>query len=149
MAKVIPIDKDEKEYIEKYGKIPSEKNKILEYIENNFKLNYDKIKSEEERINNISWKELLVTLMIIPKPSPRPRCSFETKHFYVKGAAKNKKIIKDYIKDCNIIYTRTDLNIIIYQPTPVSSMTSNEIYLAEKGLLQPIQNPDWNPSLAI
>jgi hypothetical protein len=142
MSKVLSINKEENEYNQKYGKFPSEKNEILEYIENNFKLNYDKIKSEEERIKNIPWKELYILLPLVPKPSPRPRYSFETKHFYVKGAAKNKKIIKDYITGCNIIYTRTDLNLIIYQPTPVSSMTNNEIYLAEKGVLQPIQNPD-------
>ena len=142
MAKVLSINKDENEYNEKYGKIPSEKNDILKYIEDNFKLNYDKIKMEEERIKNIPWKELLITLPLVPKPSQRPRCSFRTKHFYVKGAAKNKKLIKDYITECDIIYTRTDLNVITYQPTPTSSMTNNDIYLAEKGLLRPIQNPD-------
>jgi hypothetical protein len=146
MPKLVSInskmDKDEREYIEKYGNIPTEKEDILKYIENNFKLNYSNIKEEEERIKNIPWKELAISLPLVPKPSNRPKYNFSMKHFYVKGAANNKKIIKRYLDNSNIIYTRTDLIVITYQPTPTSVMTNNEIYLAEKGLLMPIQNPD-------
>ena len=136
------ISKEELEYNEKYGHIPSEREQILEYIKNNMKLDFDKINSEVERVNNIPWKELIISLPIIPKPSPRPRYSFKTEHFYVSGAGKNKHIIKKYIDNCDIIYTRTDLTVITYQPTPISAMTKNEVYLAEKGIILPIQNPD-------
>jgi len=137
------MQKDESEYIEKYGHIPDEKNKILEYLENNYKLNVNKIAEEENRINNIEWKEIHFILPIIPSPSPRPRYSNKTGTFYVKGAANNKKIIKKYIKTCNIIYTSVEMRITTYQPTPCN-MTNTEIYLAEKGLVRPSSKPDWD-----
>lgn len=142
--KLNQLSKEENEYNEKYGKYPDQKEEILRYLENNLKLDFDKIREEEERVKNIPWKELSITLPIVPKPSPRPRYSFKTEHFYVIGAGKNKQVIKKYIDNCNIIYTRTDLTVVTYQPTPTSMMTKNEIYLAEKGIIQPIQNPDWD-----
>jgi Holliday junction resolvase RusA-like endonuclease len=120
-----------------------DENLILNYLENNLKLDLEKIKEEETRIQNINWEEVIITLPIEPKPSPRPRYSFKTKHFYVKGAKSNKNIIKEYINS-NIIYTRTNLLVKTYQPTPIHLMDNNEIYLAEKELILPIQNPDWD-----
>lgn len=136
------MSKEELEYNEKYGKYPNERDEILKYLEANTKLDFKKIKAEEERVKNIPWKELNIILPIVPKPSPRPRYSTKIGHFYVKGAADNKKIIKKYIEKCNVIYTRTDLTVITYQPTPISSMSNTEVYLAEKGIIQPIANPD-------
>lgn len=96
---------------------------------------------ERNKIKKIKWKEITFTLPLVPKPSPRPRYSFKNKNFYVIGANRNKKIIEKYIEE-NIIYTRTKLYIRTYQPTPLSSMKKYEIYLAEEGLIVPIQNPD-------
>lgn len=137
------MQKEEKLYNEKYGHIPDEKEKILEYLEKNTKLNMEKIKEEEERIKHIEWKEVHFILPIIPTPSPRPRYSNKTGTFYVKGAANNKKIIKKYIKTHDIIYTSVEMTIITYQQTP-TSMSNTEIYLAEKGLVRPSAKPDWD-----
>lgn len=138
------LNKEELEYLEKYGAIPDEREDILKYLEGNMKLDFQKIKDQEEYIKSLKWKELTISLPVVPKPSPRPRYNFKIGNFYVRGASDNKKIIKKFIDDCNIIYTRTDLLVETYQPTPTSGMTNTEIYLAEKGLVLPISNPDWD-----
>ena len=132
----------EEEYDAKYGDIPEDEDEILRYLESNMTLDMKKIEEEERRIDDIPWNELNFILPVIPKPSPRPRYSFKTEHFYVIGAAQNKKLIKKHINRNKIIYTRTDMYIETYQPTPLSQMTKNEIYLAEKKKICPIQNPD-------
>lgn len=132
----------QEEYLAKYGAIPIENCEILKYLRDNMKLNMDKVNEEERRIDMIPWKELTIILPIVPKPSPRPRYNFTTEHFYVMGAATNKKLIKKFIEEYNIIYTQTFLTVETYQPTPLSSMTNAEIYLAEKKKLRPVQDPD-------
>lgn len=132
----------EEEYQMKYGDIPDTEEEILLYLESVYPLDMNKIAMEEKRIDALQWAEVSFIMPIIPKPSPRPRYSFKTDHFYVMGAAQNKKIIKKFVNQNHIIYTRTDLYIETYQPTPLSSMTKNEIYLAEKKKICPMQNPD-------
>ena len=44
----------------------------------------------------------------------------------------------------NIIFTVCEVDIKIYQPTPVSSMTNAEIYLAQLGLIRPTSGGDWD-----
>jgi len=133
----------DKEYEEKFGHLSNIKEEILIYLENNLNLNKDKIMEEENRINKLEWKKINILLPIIPKPTPRPRYQFKSKHFYVKGAQQNKKIIKEYIDDLGVIFTRTKLLVKTYQLSP-SSMTNTELYLAEKGIICPIQDPDWD-----
>lgn len=134
----------QEKYEEKYGHIPDTREQILNYIEENFKLNMEKIQEEEDFINSLKWKDVEMVLPLVPKPTPRPRYAFKTKHFYVQGAADNKKFIKEYIDDLNIIYTRTKFIVKTYQPTPISGMKPSEIYLAEKGVLCPLSTPDWD-----
>lgn len=131
-------------YDEKYGHIPSTQEEILKYIEENYKLDSSKILELENHILSLEWKDIEVLLPLVPKPTPRPRLAYKTKHFYVPGAADNKKIIKEYIDNKNVIYTRTKFVVKTYQPTPTSTMNSTEIYLAEKGLLCPLSTPDWD-----
>lgn len=132
------------DYEEKYGHIPNTTEEILLYIEDNFRVNKQKVLDDEIYINSLKWKDIEVHLPIIPKPTPRPRYNFATQHFYVTGAGKNKKIIQEFIKNMDIIYTRTHLTVKTYQPTPISSMSKNELYLAEKGCICPLQTPDWD-----
>ena len=132
------------EYLEKYGDIPFTKKDILKYIEENFKLNMNNIENARDHINLLQWKEIELILYLLPRPSARPRYSFKTSHFYVPGAGAGKKLMKKRIKESNIIYTRVEYILETYQPQPISSMNNTEIYLAEEGLLRPIQNPDWD-----
>lgn len=138
------LSQQEIDYLEKYGDIPDEPDEILTYLENTMRLNYKKMEEQIKDIKALKWKELTITINMIPKPSARPRYSFKTRHFYVPNAGSNKKLIKKYINDLDIIYTNTELLIQTYMPTPTSSMTNNEIYLAEKGYISHMQDPDWD-----
>lgn len=130
------------EYEMKYGSIPMDHHEILHFLRNNMKLDMNKINEECKRIDNIPWRELDIIIPVVPKPSPRPRYSFKTEHFYVMGAATNKKLLQSFIDKYSIIYTQTIFSIETYQPTPLSSMTKHEIYLAELKKIRPVQDPD-------
>lgn len=138
------MDLEEQLYNEKYGHLPFDRKELLDYIRSNYKINMDKVEEQAQRIKSIPWREMEIVLPVVPKPSPRPRYSSVTKSFYVKGAAKNKKLIKKYIKDADIIFTRTELYVTTYQPIPISIISKDELYLAEMGLVRPTQNPDWD-----
>lgn len=132
----------EREYKLKYGNLPDSQEELLEYIRETYNVNMDKVNKEIERINSIQWKEVFVSLNIVPKPSPRPRTGGG--HFYVKGAKEHKRYMESIIDERNIICTKTELSIVTYHPIPISSMTSTEIYLAQLGILDHISNPDWD-----
>ena len=135
------LTRDELEYQMRYGGIPSTQEEILTYIENNFRINPRKLQEAVERLNEITWETINFSMKIVPKPSPRPRLSKSGFHFYVKGAADNKKKIAKYIER-HIIYTRTEISIKAYLPTPISSMSNIEIYMADAGLISPIGGSD-------
>ena len=136
--------KEEKMYLELYGELPETQDELLKYIEDHYKLDWNKIRKEEERIKNIVWYERNLTIFIVPKGSPRPRHNRERGVFYVKNASKTKQIVKKYIADEGIICTRVECLLEIFQPIPKSSMSNTEIYLAEKGLIRPITKPDFD-----
>lgn len=142
MAKSKTVKALRQEYQDKYGDIPIEPDEILNYLKDNIKIDMDKVNEEECRIDLIPWQELDIIIPVVPKPTPRPRNNFKTGHFYVEGAAINKKLLKEYIDKYNIIYTQTEFHVETYQPTPLSVMKKHEIYLAEKGKIRPLQNPD-------
>lgn len=157
------------EYAEKYGDIPDTQSDRLLYIKNSYKIDDDKLKTAISEIESIEEQHLHFTIPLVPTPSPRPRYSFKTKHFYVSGAGDMHKYMDDFMKDeellveytapdpdefaefvkyvsdqVGIICTRTRLEVTTYQPIPTSSQSGIEIYLAEMGLIRPIQNPDWD-----
>lgn len=136
--------KEELDYEEKYGHIPDTKEDILQYIQDNFKINNEKYLAEKKKIESIKWREIKFTIPLVPKASSRPRYSFTAQHFYVPHAAKNKRLIEKYIDYNGIIYTKTQIDITTYLPIPKSSMKAHEILLAEEGLIEPINTPDWD-----
>lgn len=136
------ITQMEDEYQEKYGIIPEEKNDILNYIKENFKVNNDKLFNLESYIDHIDWDYIEFEIPLVPKGTPRPRYSSRSGKFYVKGAANYKKLIKEIITIKEVIHTGCVIEIETYQPTPVSQMRPEEIYLAEKGKIRPLSNPD-------
>ena len=75
----------ELEYREKYAYLPSTQSELIEYLENNIKLDKKKVEAEEDRIRAIQWERVLIEANIIPHGSPRPRYSSVTGTFYVKG----------------------------------------------------------------
>lgn len=134
----------EEEYDQKYGHLPNTQKELLSYLDTNLHVKKDKVEERIQEIENITWTEREIVIYAIPKPSARPRYSFETKHFYVPNAVDNKKLIKRYILQAGIICTRTHFSMKTFQPTPRSSMTKEEVYLAEMGYIEPISNPDFD-----
>lgn len=131
---------DEYEYI--YGGIPDDHDDILKYLEENMRLDFKKIAEEEARIKAIEWDCREVMFFLVPKGTPRPRQSGG--HFYVKGAKQMKNVFNKYLREEGLICTRCDLSLTAWMPTPCSSMTNTEIYLAEKGLIRPQSAPDFD-----
>lgn len=137
------MTKEEKEYERLYGKLPDDTESLLALLESTKKLNWEKIHEMEEHISSIQWNTIEITLPVIPHPTPRPRFSSVTGSFYVKGAKKNKKILAKYLNQYGIICTRVEYELEVYLRTP-SSMSTSEIYLAEKKLILPITKPDFD-----
>lgn len=137
------MTKLEKEYQEKYGDLSYDSDVLLQEFASKHKLDFDYLAQEEERIKNIPWEELEIVVPVVPKPSPRPRFNSVMKNVYVQGAKTTKKMIQKYIQADGIICTRIEFILDIYIPIP-SSMTMHEKYLAEKGVIRPIQTPDFD-----
>lgn len=134
---------EERDYDAKYGSLPNTREELAEHLRHSHKIDMAKVEQEIERISNIEWKTIEFLIPIVPKGSPRPKYSSKTRRFYVKGAKKTKKILEKYFQEYGIICTRTELELIAYQPMP-SSMTITETYLAELGYIRPIQKPDFD-----
>lgn len=130
------------EYSAMYSSLPDNQEECIQYLINTLKVDHNKLQIEEERIKNIKWYEYEFTFYLVPKGTPRPRSGMG--HFYVKGANKTKKIFKKFLSDNGIICTRVEFELITYQPTPITSMTNQEVILAEKGLIRPLVTPDFD-----
>lgn len=157
------------DYSSKYGDIPSDESDRLMFIRKHYKIDDVKLKKAINEIDQLKTNLLSFTIPLVPTPSPRPRYSFKTKHFYVSGAGELHKYMDDFLKkeeifveydipdpddfgefvkgissQIGIICTQTKLSLRTYQPVPTSIMTNIEIYLAELGKIRPISNPDWD-----
>lgn len=138
------INKLEEEYQRLYGHLPDSEEGLLRYIFEHFKIKKDKAKEAITSALERTWRCYDITLNIIPKPTPRPRASSDFKHFYVKGAHQHKKYLESIVKVENIVCSPTKVSIEVYQPIPVSVMTSTEVLLAQLGLIRPIGGGDWD-----
>lgn len=137
------MTKLEKEYDEKYGALSFDSDELLKEFASQHKLDFEYLAQEEERIKNIPWESFELMIPVVPKPSPRPRYNSVIGNVYVQGAKTTKKMIQKYIHANGIICTRVEFILDIYIPMP-SSMTMHEKYLAEKGVIRPIQTPDFD-----
>lgn len=129
----------EREYLYKYGDLPNDTEGLLHYIEQKYPITQKMMDKAMTRFEGLEWKTVEFVLYLVPTPSPRPRSNGH--HFYVKGAAQNKKLIRKFIER-NIIFTRCEISIEAYLPTPVSLMNHAEIYLAERKLIFPVGSAD-------
>ena len=140
--------KVEKDYLEKYGNIPSDERERFQYLLTKViglkrPPNWD-IYGSIKRIRSIKWNEIKYTIYLVPKGTPRPRSG--KYHFYVSGAADNKKIFKAFIKNNpDIASIRTPCKIYCdsYLPIP-SAMNNLEKVLSELGFIRPISKPDFD-----
>lgn len=141
MAKRHPttLGAQEHEYLMAYGGLPTEREDLLDYVIEKYPFAPKTLEKIVERQDHLSWEEMNLVLYLIPKPTPRPRT--DGNHFYVKGAAENKKYIKRFL-DRRIIATRCEAYMRAYLPTPTSILNNAEIYLAELGRIRPISSVD-------
>ena len=139
MTKKNRRDPIEEEYLLKYGDIPSDEEARLAYVLNKYNFTEKSLDKALCRLDNLEWKTVEFTLFLVPMPTPRPR--YDGNHFYVRGAARNKKMIKRFIER-HIIYTRCEIYIEAYLPTPTSLMSNAEIYLAEMKKIFPVGSAD-------
>lgn len=140
------MDKEEREYQEKYGNIPSNLSGRIDILTrgNNQSIR-GRIINEVNRVLGIEWKTVRIVVWLVPKPTPRPRYSSSSHTFYVKGAADNHKRFAKFLKKENLeqIETPCTFRVTSYLPTP-TSMTKLEKIIAELGLVAPISTPDWD-----
>ena len=99
------------DYHEKYGAIPKDYMERLSWLydEVDFtKKHLDSLISKIDELANVQWNEVNYIFYMTPKPTPRPRCSTNTFHFYVGGAKMNKQIFDNFIEQ------HSDLLILVY-----------------------------------
>ncbi len=136
--------KAEVEYFDKYGGLPDTRDQLISFIANSYNLDLDAACRAKIFIESQPWKHLDLILPIEPRPTPRPRYSRKIHGFYVKGASENKRYIERMINQYEIICTEIEFNVVVYQPTPIHSMSHSEVLLAEMGVVKPITTADWD-----
>ena len=140
--------KDIREYDEKYGLVPTDKEERLKFIMSqakNAEKTFAPVDGEIKRIQGIKWKTVKYVIYLIPKASPRPRRSLNG-HFYVNGAADNKRFFKNFYKETlniPIIDTPCKFYCDSYLPIPSDMSLVNQV-LAELGLIRPVKKPDFD-----
>ena len=140
--------KDIREYDEKYGLVPTDKEERLKFLMSqakNAEKTFAPVDGEIKRIQGIKWKTVKYVIYLIPKASPRPRRSLNG-HFYVNGAADNKRFFKNFYKETlniPIIDTPCKFYCDSYLPIPCDMSLVNQV-LAELGLIRPVKKPDFD-----
>lgn len=140
--------KDIREYDEKYGLVPTDKEERLKFLMSqakNAEKTFAPVDGEIKRIQGIKWKTVKYVIYLIPKASPRPRRSLNG-HFYVNGAADNKRFFKNFYKktlNIPIIDTPCKFYCDSYLPIPSDMSLVNQV-LAELGLIRPVKKPDFD-----
>ena len=141
--------KIQKDYYEKYGEIPLNKDQRLDILIKRLKKKKSKKKieifEEIQRIDSIKWETYKFIIYLVPKATPRPRINKSTNLFYVMGSDVNKKLFNKFIKKHphEMIKTPMYFQTDVYLPTP-SSMSDEECILAEMGYIRPISKPDFD-----
>lgn len=104
------------------------------------------IEEAHKKLLKMKTEKLRFVLYMVPEPTPRPRTSFGSRRFYVKGAKDNNDLfgeIMGAIEQIPIITTACKVSITNYIPTP-SGMNRFERFFAELGLLRATSTPDWD-----
>lgn len=150
MAKKKSSIQEALDYQVKYGNIPKDYMQRLSWL-------YDEIGFTQKDLNpllekidelaNAEWEEVNYIFYMTPKPTPRPRYSTNTFHFYVGGAKINKEIMDNFVEghsdmEC-VISTPCFLDTKAYLQTP-AGMSKQEKILAEMELIHNVNAPDWD-----
>ena len=138
------------EYHKNYDHIPKDYMERLSWLYNEIGFSQKQLVSLLDKIDELAkveWNEVHYIFYMTPKPSPRPRFSSNTFHFYVGGAKLNKDIMQRFADehsemDC-VISTPCSLDTSVYMPMP-KGMNAQEKIAAELGLIHNINAPDWD-----
>lgn len=137
------------EFEKKYQDVPKERGKRLAKLIKDLKIKdkeLDSLVHAIKRLRNAKWETIHFIINFTPQATPRPR-SGRGGIFYVKGAADNMKLFKEFLEDMNdpydLITTPCRINVDSYFPIP-TGMNRVEKILAEIGLICPISKPDWD-----
>lgn len=138
------------EYQAKYGNIPKDYIERLAYLYNEIEFKQKDLIPLLEKIDelaNVQWNEVKYIFYMTPKPTPRPRYTSNTFHFYVGGAKLNSEIMERFMNEHSdmecVISTPCFLDTKAYIQTP-ATMTKQEKILAEMELIHNINAPDWD-----
>lgn len=142
--------KEALDYQLKYANIPKNFMERLSWLYNEVGFSEKQILELLDKIDELSkveWNEVNYIFYMTPKPTPRPRYSSNTFHFYVGGAKLNKEIMERFIEEHSdmecVISTPCSLDTKVYIETP-KGMTKEEKIAAELELIHNVNAPDWD-----
>lgn len=154
-------------YEDKYGDIPEDNRKRLEWMYDKYKLNEKKANDIIDAANTIYNQSKFETIKIVlfeePEGSPRPRFRIVNRYNMLDTAMSNSQFVHVYSitgKEDNvhmqrlmsngeigevkqILYTPCEFIIDAYVKTP-STFPVKDIFLSEVGLIRPLNKPDWD-----
>lgn len=122
------------------------KKHIQELMDNLNIKNPSNILEKAKKIKQEKWYNIHLTIDGIPMQTQRPRTT-KFGRFYVPNAAKNKKYIRNQIKqqidieNFDIIDAEVKVKIKFYMEIP-KSFSKTDIVLAEMGKIRPTTTPD-------
>lgn len=138
------------DYQSKYGVIPKDYLERLSWLyqEVGFeKKHLDDLLSKLDLLSDVQWNEVTYIFYMVPKPTPRPRYTPNTFHFYVSGAKFNKEIFQRFHEQHSdmacVISTPCSLDTNVFIKTP-AGMSVEEKVAAELGVIHNINAPDWD-----
>lgn len=153
------------EYNEKYGHIPKDYTKRLEYLYDTLKINDASsdyiLQARDAYIYSTYFETIRLIMYEVPEFTPRPRARLITRNgilnsvgtnsfiqVYSITGRSNKEYMAMYKKENlsyldNLLCTPCDIEYRAYFPTP-SYYNKTQIFLAEIGLDRPLIKPDFD-----
>ena len=153
------------EYNEKYGHIPKDYTKRLEYLYDTLKINDASsdyiLQARDSYIHSTYFETIRLIMYEVPEFTPRPRARLITRNgilnsvgtnsfiqVYSITGRSNKEYMAMYKKENlsyldNLLCTPCDIEYRAYFPTP-SYYNKTQIFLAEIGLDRPLIKPDFD-----
>ena len=153
------------EYNEKYGHIPKDYTKRLEYLYDTLKINDASsdyiLQARDAYIHSTYFETIRLIMYEVPEFTPRPRARLITRNgilnsvgtnsfiqVYSITGRSNKEYMAMYKKENlsyldNLLCTPCDIEYRAYFPTP-SYYNKTQIFLAEIGLDRPLIKPDFD-----
>jgi Holliday junction resolvase RusA-like endonuclease len=153
------------EYNEKYGHIPKDYTKRLEYLYDTLKINDTSsdyiLQARDAYMHSTYFETIRLIMYEVPEFTPRPRARLITRNgilnsvgtnsfiqVYSITGRSNKEYMAMYKKENlsyldNLLCTPCDIEYRAYFPTP-SYYNKTQIFLAEIGLDRPLIKPDFD-----